>query len=483
MNLQHLTFIDVETTGLSPSRDRIIEIGLLRMENGTITNTFSSLINPGGTIPPEITLLTGITSEQIEDAPSFSSMAGDIQKLLEHSVFVAHNARFDYSFIKAEFERLGISFSSQLLCTARLSRKLYPRFRRHNLDAIIERFGISCDMRHRAFSDAQVLSEFYTRIQKQFDAQILTDAIMYVTKTSSLPGAISKDMIDALPESAGVYIFYGKDGQPLYIGKSVNIKNRVRSHFYDYAHSGKEAKIFQTIESIETIPTSGELGALLLESYMIKTRMPLYNRMLRHSNTMLALFQTTTPEGYFAVEQKLLSEISIEELHTVIAVFRTKRQMKDALIELAQTHKLCQKLLGIEKTKGRCFGSQIELCHGACTGKELPAKYNMRFTEAFYKTRIRQWPFPGAIAIREGNEAHVVYKWCYMGTTHDMIEGTISDTTHATFDYDAYKILSAHLLKKLHDKTIHHLPKITDPTSDTSTDQFSDTPLSTQIPF
>ncbi len=449
MDLTDLTFIDIETTGLSPIRDRIIEIGVLRMKNGRITKRYETLVNPDCNLPPEITMLTGITAKQLENAPVFSRIADDLEELLHDSIFVAHNARFDYSFIRSEFARLEKTFRSQTLCTAKLSRRLFPRFHRHSLDSIIDRFGIACDLRHRAFSDAKVLADFYKLATKQFGRDVLTDAIMHVTKTTALPKAVSRETVNALPESPGVYVFYGQDGQPLYIGKSIDIKQRVLSHFYDFSESTKEARIFHTIASIETHRTSGELGALLLESQMIKDMQPLYNRKLRKQQTMVAVIKDQTANGYDTIRIWEGAEVNISDIENILAVFRTKGQMKRTLIDLARDFTLCQKLLGLEKTGGACFGAQIETCHGACTGNELPARYNMRFTQAFSKTRIKQWPFRGAIAIREGNNTFIVDRWCYMGDKNG--------TTEPVFDYDTYKILSSHLLKKTRDSSIHVL--------------------------
>ncbi len=452
-----LTFVDVETTGLSPLRDRIIEIGILRMEKGRIKKKFNSLVNPEITLPPEITMLTGITSEQLENAPVFSRIAPDIRQLLEGSMFVAHNAKFDYSFLRSEFLRLDESYSSEILCTAKLSRRLYPRFKRHSLDSLIERHGFACALRHRAFDDAKVLAEFWKLVKKQFGTEILADAITAVTKSSALPPGISQETVRNLPESAGVYLFYGDNGSPLYIGKSVNIRERVRSHFYDYANSGKEAKIFQTVKSIESRTTSGELGALLLESQLIKEYQPLYNRMLRKPHLLTAVYRTVTPEGYYTVDARELSSISPEHIEGIVAIYRTRGHMKKSLVDLCYEHALCQKLMGLEKTNGRCFGSQIETCHGACVGSEPPAKYNMRFTEAFARTHIRQWPFPGPIGITEGGKVHVVYKWCYLGLIGGEYDRESVMGEEAAFDYDTYKILASYLLKRTRDTQIRLL--------------------------
>ncbi len=457
MDLSTLTFIDIETTGLSPERDRIIEIGLIRMKNGRVIKTFETLVNPDCSLPPEIPMLTGITANQLERAPVFSRIADELAALLKDSVFVAHNARFDYSFIRSEYSRLEKSFRSQVLCTAKLSRRLFPKFRQHNLDSIINRFAIPCDTRHRAFSDARVLADFYLLAKKQFGARVLTEAITHVTKTAALPKTIARGAVDTLPESPGVYVFYGSHGQPLYVGKSINIKNRVLSHFYDFSRSQKEARIFQTIASIETHQTSGELGALLLESQMIKDLQPLYNRALRRQQTMIALMRDQTSEGYDTIRVWEGSAPEPNRIEHILAVFRTKGHMKRALVELSREYGLCQKLLGLEKTNGLCFGAQIQACRGACMGRELPARYNMRFTEAFSKTRVKQWPFPGPISIREGNAAHIVYKWCYVNTITDA-SIPVARVTEPIFDYDAYRILASYLLRKADMRTIRVLP-------------------------
>jgi DNA polymerase III subunit epsilon len=455
---QNLAFIDVETTGLSPARDNIIEIAIIRVEGGKIIQTYETLVNPGKQIPPEITLLTGITSGELENAPDFYSIKNDIRKILDGAVFVAHNARFDYSFIRAEFMRQEESFSAKILCTAKLSRRLYPRFHRHNLDSLIDRFNIPCDTRHRALSDTKAIWNFFQIALEKHGQKKISDAIDKIMKNASLPPTISPSNISDLPETPGVYIFKDNTGTPIYIGKSINIKNRVLTHFYDFSKSPKESKIFQTISSIETETTSGELGALLLESQLVKNKQPSNNRQLRQSQNMIALVKTQTTEGYFTVRLVDLAEISISQLSDIVAVFKTQKQLKTKLAELSKNHNLCQKLLGIEKSTGACFGYQLKSCHGACIGKELPIKYNMRYTMAFTQTKIKQWPFKGPIAIREGHEAHLVYHWCYIGKTDDMELKTIhTDVESLRFDYDTYRILSSYILKKAKNNQIRIL--------------------------
>ena len=156
-----LVFLDIETTGMGPAESRITEIGAVRVENGAVAGTFSQLVNPEQKVPWFITKLTGITDEMLWDAPLFKAVANDLEVFFDGAIFVAHNVNFDYSFIKAEFARLGGGFSMDRFCTAKLSRRLYPQQRRHNLDTIIATHNIAVKDRHRAYDDAQALHEFY----------------------------------------------------------------------------------------------------------------------------------------------------------------------------------------------------------------------------------------------------------------------------------------------------------------------------------
>lgn len=161
MNGRPLVFIDIETTGMGPQNSRVLEIGALRVENGKVTKTYKQLINPGEPVPSFITRLTGITSADVAGAPLFHEVAAELTELFRGAVFVAHNVSFDYSFIKAEFDRIGLLFAQDRMCTVRLSRKLYPGQRSHRLDEVIRIHGYSVTNRHRAYDDAEILYKFY----------------------------------------------------------------------------------------------------------------------------------------------------------------------------------------------------------------------------------------------------------------------------------------------------------------------------------
>ncbi len=457
-----MCFVDTETTGMRSTYDRVIEIGIVRVEDGEVTQTFQTLINPGFTsIPPEIISMTGISPAELENAPTFRQVKDDIREFLEDCVFVAHNVRFDYAFLKNEFRRLEESFSPKHFCTVKLSRKLFPDWPHHNLDSIIQNFNIACPNRHRAFDDAYVLYEFYQNLQKLFPQEKLVEVIDWALKKPSLPIKVDPEIIKNLPESPGVYIFYGESGAPLYVGKSINLKDRVLSHFASDHLINKEMKIAQQIESIDVIQTAGELGALLKESYLVKKLQPLYNRKLRNSYKMTVLREETDEDGYKRVVLEESDAVDPDSIDQVLGVFRSRRQAKQALVQFCKQHNLCEKLLGLEKAKGECFNYRLGHCFGACAKKERPLKYNLRFIEAFAGNRCKPWPFKGAIMVKEVNEdgkeeGFLIDKWCYLGNFTMQPSRLQAKDEDYVFDLDTYKILEKHLKDKRNLEKVHY---------------------------
>ena len=213
-----LAFVDLETTGGSPVEDRITEVGIIEVDLDEVDRRapprpireWSALVNPDAPIPPFIETLTGITNAMVADAPRFEELAADILTRLDGRLFIAHNARFDHGFLKNAFRRLGHPFRPSVLCTVRLSRKLYPGYSRHNLDTLIERHRLSVDMRHRALGDARLLWQLWQRFHDALPVDQITQAIDQLTARPSLPRHLDPDVLDTLPKTAGVYLFLGE---------------------------------------------------------------------------------------------------------------------------------------------------------------------------------------------------------------------------------------------------------------------------------
>jgi len=452
-SLSHGTYaiVDTETTGMSASHGQIIEIGILRVENGEVVRTLKTLVNPGRLLSHTIQGITGITDAELEHAPYFEDIAEEVSDLLHGAVLVAHNARFDYSFIKGEFARLGQKYTAKTLCTVKLSRTMFPEQQYHNLDAVMEAHGLSCGARHRAFEDAEVLLHFFEAVEKNHGEEFLTAHINRALKRHTLPANISPELIKSIPNTPGVYIFYNAEGDVLYVGKSIKMRSRVLSHFANDINAGKELRMCQETADIEFRETSGELSALFLESKLVKELSPVYNRMLREVKELAVIMKKTDERGYATLSIEYTGEIDQEELRNVLAVCRSKVQAKAFLRTLIKEHSLCSKLMGLEKANAACFGRQLLNCRGVCVGEEDPKQYNKRFDKAFARYRIKAWPFGGPVAVKDEAEegegtAYVVDNWCLTEVIEYSGDQKSSQKVSSMFDLDSYKILSRFLL-------------------------------------
>ena len=448
--LEAITYLDLETTGATPLRDRITEIALVRFEHGVEVARWQTLINPEQSIPAFIQNLTGINNDMVANAPTFAEVADKLLSFLEGAVMAAHNVRFDHGFIKAEFKRLGITLRQKVLCTVKLSRLLYPEYKSHGLDAIVLRHHIANIVRHRAMGDVEAMLAFVEVARNELGPQALNDAVQTLMSAPSLPPHIDASLLEDLPETPGVYLFYGDNDLPLYIGKSVNLRARVLSHFNSDHASTKEMRISQEIKHVEWITTAGEFSALLLESKLIKARQPIYNRQLRSERQLCTWQLSNQPQQIPLVHLVREDEIEPKQFGSLYGTFKTKRQATEVLRTLAEKHQLCPKYLGLKTwSKGACFSHQIKRCKGVCCGKEAPEMHYLRLQQALMAHRIKIWPFAGKIAIKEHSnenditQLHVFDQWTYLGAAEneDALESLVEDTSEFKFDHDTYKLL------------------------------------------
>lgn len=449
-----LCFVDIETNGLNHIRGRVIEVAAIRVEDGEVVQTLRTLVDPGTELPYYITNLTGITTNDLTGAPTFDQIAGELAEILEGAVFVAHNVRFDYSFLKQEFARLGAPFLPKQLCTVKLSRALYPHERGHKLQDLIRRHGFTYSQRHRAYDDAAVLWQFVCHVRKHFPPEQIDAAVARQLRQPAIPKSLEPELVRDLPETTGVYVFEDELGRPLYIGKSINIKKRVLQHFGRDVHESKEFKIAQSVKHIRTHETPGELAALLLESRLVKELQPLYNKQLRKTEKLILARQGTDEQGYLTVQLEEAAAIDPEEAGTILAVYSRRSRAKESFNQMVKCSFLCPKLMGLEKSGGACFLHQLKKCRGACAGKEPAASYNARLLAAFEHQRIQAWPYKDAVLLQEqpaGETAHgiIVDKWCVLGEVSQQpyCEPEVKLNEKA-FDLDTYKILQSFLAAK-----------------------------------
>lgn len=447
---KNLAIVDIETTGMSSQFNRIIEIAIIRVENNKIVDTYTTLVNPQTHVSSFIYNFTGIAEEDLKQAPVFADIKDRVAEILHGATFVAHNVRFDYTFIKNELKRQGIPFKAKTFCTVRLSRRLYPEHRSHSLESIIARHNFSFKSRHRAYDDAYVLWQFLKKIKKTFPKKQVEEAWAALTKSlySADPGL--KDQIDALPEAPGVYLFYDRDGKLLYVGKSTNVSDRVIAHFSEDGQSEKHLTLMREVAAIDYILTAGELGALLTESQLVKKLNPVYNRQLRQKRLVYVLKKETDKDGYLTFKSEACELAQLSRLDDVFRTFNSKTSMKEFLTFFADKYSLCPRLLGLEKGKGACFSSKLGKCKGACAGRESKLMYNARFTIALIENQqFKPWPFDGPVQITEAGDddrwdIFTFDNWSLIA--HENHRGE-TEEFEPQFDIDTYAILSRHLKK------------------------------------
>jgi DNA polymerase-3 subunit epsilon len=360
--------IDVETTGLKPSKEKITEIAIILTDGKTIEKEWHTLLNPERLIPAQITRLTGITNAMVTDAPKFYEVAREIVLMTQGRTFVAHNASFDYNFIKEEFKRLGYDFRRNKKCTVQLSRRAFPGQSSYSLGKLCKAFGIANNARHRAAGDALATVELLHRILEAQNGSGKADVPMY------LPPAMDKETFNKLPQKTGVYYFVDDRNRIIYIGKSLKIRERVMSHFV--SSEEREQKMKLQTHRIDVELTGSELVALLLESDEIKKHKPVFNRKQRRKSFNYGLFSYYDENGYLHLEAASIKQD--REPHTT---FSTSREAKEHLHAMVEKFFLCQKLSGLYKSQGSCFQYQVHQCLGACIGEEQPDTYNKRVLE------------------------------------------------------------------------------------------------------
>lgn len=343
--------------------------------------------------------MTGITAEMVQGAPKFYEVAKQVVEMTEGAVFVAHNARFDYSFIREEFQRLGYAYSRKQLCTVRLCRKVFPELRKYGLDALTRHFGIQVQNRHRAMGDVRATVEVFERIlAEEYIEADLNDLINLGIKESRLPHGITLERLHDLPEATGVYYFRDMHGHVVYVGKSINIRKRVMQHFAKMTN--KATKMQRRVADISYTITGSELAALLLENNDIKKYQPEINRAQRRNAYPFVIYVCQDDAGYLNLA--IAKRNRIPDNAEVLKEFSRITQARGMLRRLVSEYALCQNKTDEGTGPGGCFYFKIAECAGACVGEESPEDYNARVEDAI--STVRRALKGSAILIDKGRE-------------------------------------------------------------------------------
>ncbi len=369
------TIIDIETTGTGIKGNKITEIAIFRFDGHAIVDEFTSLVNPQCPIPHFITGLTGIDDQMVAQAPTFAEITDNVLEITKDAVFVAHAVNFDYGVIKEEFRQLGMDFVRKKLCTVRLSRKLVPGLRSYSLGKLCAATEIPLTNRHRARGDAHATVLLFKKLLRSPEAEMTVRRFLNArSQEATLPPHLDKKVLDTLPGSTGIYFFYDRNGQVIYVGKAKNLKKRVLGHFYD--KSEHEIRLCREIAHIDFELSGSELIALLMESSAIKQYWPKFNRAQKRRTPSFGIFPYEDRAGILH-----LGYGPLRQLREPLITFSSSTECRNFLTQLCTTFALCPKYCQLRSSNGPCTPSVIPGCEGICHGEERLADYNAKVSK------------------------------------------------------------------------------------------------------
>ena len=298
MNKQEYAIVDIETTGGNAGGSRITEIAIVIHDGTTIIDRWETLVNPEKDIPLAIFALTGINNETVRDAPVFDVVSEKVYEMLNGRIFVAHNVNFDYSFVHYQLQEAGFKWSAKKLCTVRAARKILPGFASYSLGKLCNSLNISIENRHRAGGDAAATAILFQMLLEADNSNHIAAMIKKTAPDQNLPPNLPPSDFEQLPEKAGIYYFYNQANKVIYVGKAINLKKRVASHFTGNKTTAQRQNFLKDIYSISFEVCATELMALLLECSEIKKLWPEYNRALKKYDAKFGLYTYEARNGY-----------------------------------------------------------------------------------------------------------------------------------------------------------------------------------------
>jgi DNA polymerase III subunit epsilon len=437
-----LAFVDLETTGLNPASDRVKEIGVVTVD-GDAVDEWTSILHTGGPLTARLEASPGVEREVIEAAPRFRDIAAGLAARLAGRLFIAHNARFDFSFLRAEFERAGIGFQPQVVCSVMLSRKLYPAQRNHDLDTLAGLHGLKVTVRHRALPDARLLWQFWNMVQRAHPPERVAAAVAELLAGPVLPSHLDPALIDALPAASGIYVFHGENGETLKLGRANNLRWYARDYFRLDRATVKALALSHRVRRISWRRTHGAIGARLRLSVIGRGEQP---ALRAHAERGLWTWRVT-PDASPCVEITPLQDPLAAGRGESSGLFDSPKKALNELRRVAVENSLCFAVLGVpESEAGSCLACLPGERREPCTVGASRLRHLTRALPALRRARVASWPYGGPIGIRERGDVHVVDGWCYLGTAETEGEvQTILEESTPEFDQDVYAYLARQL--------------------------------------
>jgi DNA polymerase-3 subunit epsilon len=298
MKNQEYAIVDIETTGGNASGSRITEIAIIIHNGTTVTDRWETLVNPQKDIPLPIFALTGINNDMVRDAPIFDDISEKVLEMLTDRIFVAHSVNFDYSFVRHQLEEAGFKWTAKKLCTVRATRKIKPGLSSYGLGNLCRSLDIPLQNQHRAGGDADATAILFSRLLKWDTEGEIEKMVKKNSHDQRLPPNLPPQDFEQLPEKPGVYYFYNQEKKAIYVGKAVNLKKRVTSHFTGHKITPQRQHFLRDIYGISFEVCGTELMALLLECTEIKSLWPAYNRALKRFDPKYGLYEYEARNGY-----------------------------------------------------------------------------------------------------------------------------------------------------------------------------------------
>ena len=372
--------IDFETTGTSPKNSRAIEIGIVKIKDLKIVDSYQSLINPGQLIPPFISSLTGIENEDVISAPTFDDISQDIVDFIEDTILVGHNLPFDYAFLSVEFERAEIILPKlQQVCTLKLSRSLFPELKSKSLGNMVKHFRIKHKDVHRALGDASVTAKLFLKILAKLKDEHNYEFVADLNSFQSTP-SVSKSFrlvkkklvgdISNLPDTSGVYFFKDAKDKIIYIGKAKSLKKRVKNYFSSSA-SRKAKKIARKANRLGFSETKSELSALVLEAELIKLHKPQFNSMLKKFSQNYFI-RAKTNHSFPDVKVTTNFDFDGNDYFGPYSNRITANSLKEIVDKTYSIRECTDKELAKKK---KCYLLDIKRCTGPCIDEKVKDEY------------------------------------------------------------------------------------------------------------
>lgn len=352
---------DIETTGGNARHHNIIEIGICKHDGEKVVDRFHTHVNPEQSIPAFITRLTGINDSMVENAPTFAEIADELYEFLSDTVFVAHNVGFDYGFIKRHFEEEDIRFQKNRLCTVRLSRKLIPGLPSYSLGNLCKSLEIPIKGRHTALGDAEATAVLFNKLCRIDRKGFIQQAMKRNSGESLMPPHLDREKFDQLPDAMGIYYLLDKKKQPIYIGKSKNIKKRIHGHFSSGSTTRERLRFVNEIYDIHTRPCPNELIMDLTECHEIKRYWPRYNREYKKRSKSYGVYSYEDGSGAirYHINKVLHSSKPLVVFPDYVSAYNF---MKAQMLEFD----LCPKKSGLQQNGDDCMHTKGRLCQNKC---------------------------------------------------------------------------------------------------------------------